>query len=53
VAGAEITIENTSGGLGSGKLQSMLTGTIDDGNLDAEFRGRPLFPTAMPPSSAI
>jgi hypothetical protein len=36
----EITIENTSGGFGSGKLKSTLTGTIDDGNLDAELKGQ-------------
>ena len=41
VAGkVEITVEATSGGFGKGEIKGTLTGTNDDGNLDADFKGQ-------------
>ena len=36
----EITVEATSGGFGEGEIKGTLTGTNDDGNLDADFKGQ-------------
>ena len=45
----KITIETTSGGFGMGELNGTLTGTINDGSLDADFKGQAIVSDGQAP----